>query len=70
MERIDIILVCLFAAPMILILLVMLVLYITDFARELRYLNDEIARTEGVDREYWVHRKRRLWLSLIPFVRY
>lgn len=40
------------------------------FKRELRYLAIEIERTEGKEREYWIHRKRKLWMSLIPFVRY
>lgn len=41
-----------------------------DFSRELRYLNLEIGRTEGAERKFWIRRRRRLWLSLIPFVRY
>ena len=52
------------------ILIVMLTLYLTAFSKELRYVNGEIARTEGAQRRYWLHRRRRLWLSLIPFVRY
>lgn len=52
------------------ILIVMLTLYLTAFTKELRYVNEEIARTEGTERRYWLHRRRRLWLSLIPFVKY
>ncbi len=44
--------------------------FIDKFSRELRYLNSEIERTEGAERHYWICEKRRLWLSLIPFVRY
>ncbi|MBQ8696125.1 MAG: hypothetical protein IJ519_00230 [Clostridia bacterium] len=40
------------------------------FQMELRYLNNEISRTDGAEREMWKRRRRRLWLSLIPFVRY
>ena len=40
------------------------------FLRELRYLNQEIARTEGRERQHYIRRKKRLLLSLIPFVRY
>ena len=43
--------------------------WIQDFRKELRYLNAEIARTTGEEREQWKRRKKRLWLSLIPFVR-
>ena len=41
-----------------------------DFARELRRLNMEIGRSHGSERRYYERQKRRLWLSLIPFVRY
>ena len=47
-----------------------LVLFINDFSAELRYLNREIARTDGDERRYYIHQRRRLWFSLIPFVRY
>ena len=40
------------------------------FMRELRYLNQEIARTTGRERQHYIRRKKRLFLSLIPFVRY
>jgi len=40
------------------------------FMRELRTINIEIGRTEGEDKRHWIRRKRRLWLSIIPFVRY
>lgn len=40
------------------------------FTRELRRLKNEIGRTYGAERKRWVHRKRRLWLSLLPFVKY
>ena len=42
---------------------------INNFSRDLDYLNREIARTEGAEREYWKREKRRLWLSLLPFFR-
>ena len=41
-----------------------------NFRNELRYLKIEIERTEGREREYWKYKKRRLWLSILPFVRY
>lgn len=41
------------------------------FQRELRHLNLRIeqARSER-ERQHYLRRRRRLWLSLIPFVRY
>jgi hypothetical protein len=47
-----------------------LVSFINDFSQELRYLNSEIRRTDGAERRHWIRQRRRLWLSLIPFVRY
>ena len=47
-----------------------LVTFINDFSSELRYLNNEIGRTTGAERRYWIRQRRRLWLSLIPFVKY
>lgn len=41
-----------------------------DFSRELRYLNNEINRTDDHEREYYLYKRRRLWLSLLPFVKY
>lgn len=51
-------------------MLIGLVVFINDFSSELRYLNNEIGRTTGGERRYWKRQKRRLWLSLIPFVKY
>lgn len=54
----------------LIILLFGLVSFINDFSQELRYLNNEIRRTDGAERRHWIRQRRRLWLSLIPFVRY
>lgn len=40
-----------------------------DFIQEMKYINQEIARTIGSERKYWKREKRRLWLSLLPFYR-
>lgn len=45
-------------------------LFVNDFLHELEYLNTEIKRTEGAERRHWIRQRRRLWLSLIPFVKY
>ena len=52
------------------IIVVLTAIRIDGFIRELRYINTEIARTTGEQRQYWLRLRRRLWLSLIPFVRY
>jgi hypothetical protein len=44
--------------------------FINEFSQELKYLNSEIGRTSGEERRYWIRRRRQLWLSLIPFVKY
>lgn len=46
------------------------VFFLNDFSRELKYLNNEIKRTEGAERKHWIRMRRRLWLSLFPFIRY
>ena len=51
-------------------LLVAFASWLNDFSHELRYLNSEIGRTDGSEQRYWKRQKRRLWLSIIPFVRY
>lgn len=51
-------------------LLVKLAMWMQDFSQELKYLNNEIRRTDGDEQRYWISRKRRLWLSILPFVRY
>lgn len=52
------------------VLVCVLARLVTDFSRELRILNIEINRTEGAEREHYIRQRRRLWLSLLPFIRY
>ncbi len=54
----------------LILLLVGLISFFYDFSQELKYINCEIHRTYGPERRYWIRRRRRLWLSLIPFVKY
>lgn len=54
----------------LLLLACVLARFITDFSQELRLLNIEIERTEGEEREHYIRERRRLWLSLFPFIRY
>ena len=44
--------------------------FTTKFISELRQLNNEILRTTGEEKKHWIRRRRRLWLSLIPFIKY
>lgn len=70
MTKTDLLFVWLAVILILPIILLMIGAYCSGFSRELRYLNTEIARTEGAERRFWLHRRRRLWLSLIPFVKY
>lgn len=58
------------AAIVLIGLLVALVHFFIGFSQELRHINTEIGRTQGEERKHWERRKRKLWLSLIPFVKY
>ncbi len=51
-------------------LLVRCLMEVCGFYREWRYVSDEIERVEDGERAYWLARRRRLWLSLLPFVAY
>lgn len=42
----------------------------TEFFRELQFLNMEISRNTGELRKIWIKQRRRLLLSMIPFVKY
>ena len=61
---------CIVAVLFLLLSIARLAVFLNDFSRELRLLNGEIARTRGEERKYWQARKKKLWLSLIPFVKY
>ncbi|MBQ2388522.1 MAG: hypothetical protein II305_00490 [Clostridia bacterium] len=61
------------AAVVLLILFVILIgliQFYNEFITELQYLSSEIERTDGEERAYWISQRRRLWLSLLPFVKY
>ena len=46
------------------------VMWAYGFYREWRYVSGEIERVEEDELEYWLVRRRRLWLTLLPFVTY
>jgi hypothetical protein len=65
----DILIVLLIAVVSIL-LLAWATKFCLEFSRELRIINNEIGRTEGEQQKRWLRRRRKLWLSLIPFIKY
>ena len=69
-DIVVVIFIIIIAVLAILGLMVALSSFLSAFSRELRYLNREIKRTSGREREYWVRRKRKLWRSLLPFCKY
>ena len=64
------ILVIVLAVILMLGLVIWLARAVDKFFGELRYLNMEIGRTAGAEQRHYLRRRRRLWLSLIPFVKY
>jgi len=70
MSETDVWLIGILAAFILVGLTFRLALFLRNFSRELSLLNMEIHRTEGGEQLHYIRRRRRLWLSLIPFVRY
>ena len=52
------------------VLLAILSPWIRWFRRELKFINTEIQRNTGREQQRWLRRRRRLWMSVIPFVKY
>lgn len=52
------------------LLLLKFALFINDFSKTLKYLNSEIRRTKGEEQNFWIYCRRRLWFSVIPFVKH
>ena len=59
-----------FVLIVIIIIISVLYQFFNEFYLELRYLNTEIKRTKGAEQRYWIRRRRKLWFSLIPFIKY
>ena len=57
------------ATALAFLLLLKLGIFIDNVRRELKYIKMEINRSDGGERRYWKHQKKKLWLSLIPFYR-
>ncbi len=72
-NKTDIMVWCLFgviATIFLILALIRLVDFSKEFSATLYYLNMEIKRANGMDRSHWIRQRRRLWLSLIPFIKY
>ena len=65
-----IILIIVLCAIVVIPMVIGFAIFLNNFSVELKYLNCEISRTKGKERQQWIHQRRRLWLSLIPFVKY
>ena len=69
-DTLTIVFAALVGAIILALLLIKFASWLTEFQMELKYLNNEIERTTGKERQRWIKQRRRLWLSVIPFVRY
>ena len=58
------------AALIVMLWIVWIILGLEKFRWELKRLNIEIGRTTGEEQKRWRALRRKLWLSLIPFIRY
>lgn len=53
------------------VLFVALAVWLPKFQRELKHVNRRIEQSRSErEKQHYIKRRRRLWLSLIPFVRY
>lgn len=66
----SIIVLCIIGFLILILAVTRLAMFLQWFCRELRYVEKEIDRTHGAEKEHWKKRKKRLWRSLLPFVRY
>ena len=70
MENIVPILAALVGIAFALLMIFRFAMFLSEFQGELRFINNEINRTSGKEKKRWERRRRRLWLSLLPFVKY
>ena len=70
MSNEDYWLIWIIVAFILLLVFIRAVCFFYDFSKELKYLNMEITRADDDEIEYYLYNRRRLWLSLIPFVKY
>ena len=73
MQKVDLgmyVFIILTLAFLVLLFLAKILEFVGEFRVELRCLNSNIQRTVGKEKVYWIRQRRRLWLSLLPFVKY
>ena len=63
-------LICIGAIIVAILIMAIFIPWLRDFRRELRYINMEIQRNTGREREHWIKRKKRLKRSILPFFHY
>lgn len=54
---------------LVIMLVVRFAVWLQWYKREMRYLDKEIARTEGEEKAQWIKRKKKLKRSIISFLR-
>ena len=64
------IIIVMFSIVAFIIILYVLISHAKPFLDELKYVKSRIDETEGEERKHYIRRRRRLWLSLLPFVKY
>ena len=65
----DKILVVALAVIILIPLIAAAVIKIKHFCEDMEYLNLEVNRTTGEEQKTWIKRRRRHWLTLLPFVK-
>lgn len=69
-DRTTMVLVALTGAFLLILLVCSVIINVRGFVKKLRHIDREIQRAEPKEKVLWLRRRRRLWLSLLPFVRY
>lgn len=70
LDPVALILILIIALVGAIIVLTAIIIKIRNFSQELEYINCEILRSKGREKLYWQRKRKNLFLSLIPFVRY
>ena len=67
MDETTKILLLVIAAIFVIFLFASFIKKLNTYVNELRYVNMEIGRNEGQERDYWLRKKKRLWRIFLPF---
>ena len=60
---------CLIVVIVLAYVTIFLIMKFPEWKRELKYINMELLRAEGGERRHWKRCKKRLLLSILPFVK-